>query len=174
MDEELLDILSRRSNPGIIILNNEGRLVFINNEALDMIGNPSAILENLKDIGQELQTHKNISEIKNRPLIFKHLEKTFSARAFPIGVSEKGKMTHLLFLLERLTEKREINFEKVRSKYKLTKKEIEIVKLLSQGYSNKDIAQSLCISEYTVKDHIKKIMEKMDCSSRGEIIALLK
>jgi DNA-binding CsgD family transcriptional regulator len=174
MDEELLEILSRRSTPGIIILNNEGRLVFINNEVLDMIGNPSVITENLKDICQKFNTHKNISEIKNKPLIFKHLEKTFSARAFPIGFSEREKMTHLLFLVERLPEKREINFEQVRSKYKLTKKEIEIVKLLSQGYSNKDIAQSLSISEYTVKDHIKNIMEKMDCSSRGEIMALLR
>jgi hypothetical protein len=32
MDEKLLEILSRRSNPGMLIFNNEGRLVFINNE----------------------------------------------------------------------------------------------------------------------------------------------
>lgn len=47
-----------------------------------------------------------------------------------------------------------------------------MLKLICDGLTNKEISERLFISEYTVKDHIKNIMEKMGASSRGEIIAI--
>lgn len=53
----------------------------------------------------------------------------------------------------------------------LTKRELEITHFISAGYSNKDIAKILFISEHTVKDHTKNIYRKMDVHSRFELIA---
>ncbi|AAM24882.1 MAG: Response regulators consisting of a CheY-like receiver domain and a HTH DNA-binding domain [Caldanaerobacter subterraneus] len=50
----------------------------------------------------------------------------------------------------------------------LTPREIEILKLLSQGYSNKEIAQKLFLSEKTVKNHVYNIFRKLGVKDRTQ------
>jgi DNA-binding NarL/FixJ family response regulator len=52
---------------------------------------------------------------------------------------------------------------------KMTKRECEVIDLLSEGMSNKEIGQKICISTYTVKSHIHNIMEKLTLHTRLEI-----
>ena len=52
---------------------------------------------------------------------------------------------------------------------RMTKREREIIALIAEGMSNKDIAQRLNLSTYTVKSHIHNILEKMALHSRLEI-----
>lgn len=56
---------------------------------------------------------------------------------------------------------------------KLSKRELEVVDLIAQGYTNADIAKTLYISAHTVNDHTKNIYRKLDVHSRYELIALL-
>lgn len=51
----------------------------------------------------------------------------------------------------------------------LTRRECEIAILVCQGMSNGEIAESLCISEATVKKHISNIFEKLECGRREQI-----
>jgi two-component system, NarL family, response regulator len=53
----------------------------------------------------------------------------------------------------------------------LSKREIEVLKLMAKGRSNKEIASSLFISEGTVKSHGKAIFAKMNVFSRTEAVA---
>jgi two-component system NarL family response regulator len=53
----------------------------------------------------------------------------------------------------------------------LTRREKEVLELLSKGQSNKEIGANLFISETTVKTHIKGIFVKLHVSSRTEAIA---
>jgi DNA-binding NarL/FixJ family response regulator len=53
----------------------------------------------------------------------------------------------------------------------LTKREIEIAKLISHGRSNKEIARELRLSLHTVKSHVRRIMEKLAFHSRVQIAA---
>jgi len=50
----------------------------------------------------------------------------------------------------------------------LTPREIEILKLLSKGPTNKQIGHALGISENTVKNHVNSIIEKLEVSDRTE------
>lgn len=50
----------------------------------------------------------------------------------------------------------------------LTKRELEVLKLLSVGSFNKDIAETLGISERTVKNHISNIFKKINVSDRTQ------
>lgn len=54
----------------------------------------------------------------------------------------------------------------------LTPREVEVLKHLSEGNRNKDIAERLFISEETVKVHIKHIMEKLQASDRTQAVAI--
>lgn len=56
---------------------------------------------------------------------------------------------------------------------RLTKRELEVVDLIVFGYSNRDIAKMLFISEHTAKDHTKSIYRKMGVHSRLELAALI-
>ena len=51
----------------------------------------------------------------------------------------------------------------------MTKREREVIGLLGDGLSNKEIGQKMRISTYTVKSHIHNIMEKLSLHTRLEI-----
>jgi DNA-binding NarL/FixJ family response regulator len=48
----------------------------------------------------------------------------------------------------------------------LSEREMQIVKLLAEGMSNKDIGVTLHLSEHTIKNYIFNIFEKVECDNR--------
>ncbi len=58
---------------------------------------------------------------------------------------------------------------KLKEAVRMTKREREVIGLLGDGMSNKEIAQRIHISTYTVKSHIHNIMEKLALHTRLEI-----
>jgi two-component system NarL family response regulator len=54
----------------------------------------------------------------------------------------------------------------------LTEREVQILKLLAEGKSNRAIGHALFITESTVKSHLKSLFIKLDVTSRAEAIAL--
>jgi DNA-binding NarL/FixJ family response regulator len=57
----------------------------------------------------------------------------------------------------------------IKEAVKMTKREKEVIALLSEGMSNKEIGQRMHISTYTIKSHIHNIMEKLALHTRLEI-----
>ena len=53
---------------------------------------------------------------------------------------------------------------------RLTDREMEVLKLVAKGMNNRDIAKELFISENTVKNHIRNILEKLQLHSRMEAV----
>ena len=58
------------------------------------------------------------------------------------------------------------------SRYDLSQREADIFRLISQGSTNKEIAEKLYISENTVKFHVRNLLRKTDCGKRKELLAL--
>lgn len=52
----------------------------------------------------------------------------------------------------------------------LTSREREVLQLIAEGRTNKEIAQSLTLSVYTVEAHRGRIMEKLNLHSTGELV----
>ena len=53
---------------------------------------------------------------------------------------------------------------------RLTTRELEVLKLVARGMANRDIAGELFISENTVKNHVRNILEKLQLHSRMEAV----
>jgi DNA-binding NarL/FixJ family response regulator len=53
----------------------------------------------------------------------------------------------------------------------LTQRELQVVQLIAEGMSNKEIASTLHIATYTVKSHVHNILEKLTLNSRLQIAA---
>lgn len=189
--DDLAQIISRRAIPGTLILDLNNRLLFINKEALALLppvspkppkgkggSNPDIPVEiyHLCDRVKGVPTEPEGAEppVKNGVILQGGAGLLYSARAFLIGrrgTEDEG--SHVMVLLEKVAEKHGLNYDGVADRYSLSKREVEVVRLICEGCTNRDIGEKLFISEHTVKDHIKNIMRKMEVATRNEIVATL-
>jgi DNA-binding NarL/FixJ family response regulator len=56
------------------------------------------------------------------------------------------------------------------SNLRLTERELEVLRLVAKGLNNRDVAKQLFISENTVKNHVRNILEKLQLHSRMEAV----
>jgi DNA-binding NarL/FixJ family response regulator len=61
--------------------------------------------------------------------------------------------------------------EQVLEDVRMTRREREVIELIGQGLSNKEIAQRLNIAAHTVKSHVRNVMEKLALHTRLQIAA---
>jgi len=54
----------------------------------------------------------------------------------------------------------------------ITKRELEILELISQGLSNREIAEKLFVSENTVKTHSSRLFEKLSAKRRTQAVQI--
>ena len=73
-------------------------------------------------------------------------------------------------LLTEMTTMSEPAVEEPLPAPKLTRREMEVLRLLARGMNNRDIAASLYISENTVKNHVRNILEKLQLHSRMQAV----
>lgn len=191
MGDLISDIISKRAIPGFLIFDVDYDLLYANKEALEIIfgrahwhpryrgDGRSGIPEEIVTLCELLKTSESCPEsprdgIVSTDMIDATTGCTCSMRAFHIAnAAEDGKPQHIMVLMERIVEKHEVDFAKAKDKYHLSKREVEVLQCVCRGLTNKEIAEKKFISEYTVKDHIKKIMRNMAVNSRSEIIAAL-
>lgn len=182
----IYQIIKGRSTPGVIIFDEKGKILYSNEEAVDIVSDLNKSIKTSEGKGSLKKILILLEKLKkNRELTFdgeskevnyeiiERFGKTYSARAFFIG-NHDNSFSHIMVLLEKIIERHQIDFEKVKKEFSLSQREIDVLKLISEGLNNREISERLFISEYTVKDHIKKIMMKMRLKSRGAIIASLK
>jgi DNA-binding NarL/FixJ family response regulator len=50
----------------------------------------------------------------------------------------------------------------------LTRREVEVVRLVAMGHTNREIARDLFLSPRTVEQHVGSILLKLDCRSRAD------
>lgn len=55
-------------------------------------------------------------------------------------------------------------------RYSLTPRQLELMRLVERGMTNKEIAVNLNLSEFTVKNHIRRIMKQVDADDRHEAV----
>ncbi len=99
-----------------------------------------------KNVDLEL-AHKN-AEIQNYVMKIKEMERQMQSGQTKTEVDVKNKLRNL----------------------GLTEREIDVLKLISEGFNNEEIAEKMFISKNTVKSHIKNIYVKLDVKNRIQAI----
>lgn len=67
-------------------------------------------------------------------------------------------------------ENSEKNLRSILLRYGITERESEIIRLIMEGKSNREIENILFISHHTVRNHIHNVFEKMGVKSRGQLL----
>lgn len=97
----------------------------------------------------------------------------FVATILKVAAGEKvlpARMTESLFAqIAKETVSR--GAEKMVADVRLTRREREVIDLIGEGLSNKEIAQRLNIATHTVKSHVRNVMEKLTLHTRLQISA---
>ncbi|MDF2609158.1 MAG: hypothetical protein K0R92_632 [Lachnospiraceae bacterium] len=164
--EECLDIIDQ-VKPDVLLLD-------INMPKM----NGLKVLENLKAKKQKyhvliLTIHNEIDYlIKSMDIgvdgyVLKDSDSSVLKKAiFSVFNGEKYIQCELVPLFEERMEQRTDN--NLSDDKALTKREVEVLKLLTEGLFNKEIAYQLSISEKTVKNHVSNIFKKICVSDRTQ------
>lgn len=94
-------------------------------------------------------------------ILFKAPVTATAEESAPVSAGENGnsRKTELCIRLDMIAEQ-----------HFLTEREREVMELAYMKMTNPEIADKLCISKYTVKNHMHNIFEKLDISTRGDLI----
>jgi len=181
---DLLKVASERSTPGILILDHRKKPIFFNPIALNVFAGsnydgPSLLKSSFGiTLPDEISTvYDTLKKDQNRlscqtALISVH-ETTYSCRGFflqgPPG--SLGKTFFIIFLIDKIMPRHKLDLEKFKKHFDLSERQMEIVKYLLAGLSNKEMADESCVSEDTIKGHLRHIMKRLDVRSRTGILS---
>jgi DNA-binding CsgD family transcriptional regulator len=183
-----VDLINRRSLPGTLVFDHQNRLLFFNREALCILKGsrpptqdrlplaevPKEIRELCRQLKEGACSAQDPFETPLTALLTNASGVSFAARAFLVGDGKvRNSSSRIMVLLEKVGGKRAFNLESLTRDFHLTRREIEVIRLICEGAAKKEIADKLNISEFTVRDHIKNILFKMDLHTRNEVVAFL-
>ena len=153
-DDALIKSLNSIKGAGVVLINNPEKkqpsLCYMNEEAKMVLKTHS--LDNLLHTLKENDTA--YLSVGSR---YYHVK----------NINSRRRSNMKLIVMERLPDS-----ICIREKLKimgLTPQQKEIAFLAATGYSTREIAGKFCITEYTVKDHLKKIFHVIGVKKRGEI-----
>jgi DNA-binding CsgD family transcriptional regulator len=172
---------------GILLFTITGELLFMNQEAQAFIRHlqPLATRENgaylipvdvhlvVRDLISRLMdcVHpKDCESIQVERLTFAN-DHRMLLRGICIPDEPLARNSRLLIIMEKLNQKLECPDANIQQRYNLTEREQMVIIYLMLGFTNKEIANRLNLSEYTVKEHLKRIMQKTKTTTRTGLLA---
>jgi DNA-binding CsgD family transcriptional regulator len=172
---------------GVILFNSTGHLLFMNHDAQRLIRplQPTTTRENGTClIPEEIHTvardligrlmrcdhPKDCEHIQVERLCFT-ADQRLLLRGLCIPDEPLTRNSRLLVIIETLTPRLDCPAENIQQRYHLTEREQMVIIYLMLGFTNKEIASRLNLSEYTVKEHLKRIMHKTKTTTRTGLLA---
>jgi DNA-binding CsgD family transcriptional regulator len=179
-------IAEQRVGPGILLLSSSLNPMHMNRRAWELSGKitqaqngkaaagvlPTAVTELCAEVVTAFQVKTNAKDweqVQIRRLV-RTPKPPVLLRAF--GFPDRGglQLARILILMEEVAQRRERAPEKARERFHLTAREHEVVSYLARGYKNKEIGSALAITEQTVKEHMRHVMEKTRSTTRTGIL----
>ena len=180
------NIAEQRSGPGLMVLTPQLQTLHMNRQAVELCrelaqgasgasaaaGLPRPVHDLATDIRSMLQIKteaKDWEQLQVRRLIG-DTRRAVLLRGF--GLPDHGGLEHarIMIIMEEIGRRQESSTEEAKARFNLTDREESVVQQLAKGWTNKEIALALGITEQTVKEHIKHIMQKTKTTTRTGIL----
>jgi DNA-binding NarL/FixJ family response regulator len=182
---ELTGWADLREGPGVLILTMDGQLQYINRRSWDLIrlinestsiyaSNgllPTEVAEICRQVHHLRRAESNSKDWEQIEIrrMAGGPEQPVLLRGFGLP-GQDGEYARVLIMMETIA-RRETSTHHAKERFQLTEREHSVVERLAKGWTNKEIAAELKITEPTVKAHIRHIMDKTKCSTRTGIVA---
>jgi len=180
-------IADRRSVPGVLSFSATGEVLYMNTEAETLSRHilesrsgdeataslPSEVLDMCTDLQKALQDQLNLEDCEHLEFrrVTGNLEVPVLLRGFLLPDPQRRQDTRFLILMEKIGRESRVIPVQATERFHLTEREQEIVRHIADGRTNKDIANTLSISEHTVKEHVRHLLKKTRSSTRTGILA---
>ena len=180
-------LVDQRDGSGFLMLSSKLQTLHSDRKAWELCrrisashpGNPGEgrLPDPVIDLGRELITLlENRTEPKDwEQFRVRRLVKngTHSILLTGIGLPDRRGLSdsRLLIILEQIGRRQEFTLDDAKARFGFTDRETDVIGHLMNGWTNKEIASATGISEQTVKEHIKHIMDKTNTSTRTGILA---
>ncbi|HBP87435.1 MAG TPA: hypothetical protein DD706_07045 [Nitrospiraceae bacterium] len=181
------EIADRRSIPGVLLFSGSGDVLFMNSEADVLIRQMKADPEGAEGTGElpavVLELCGSLRTLLNNPenqmpegqhelrRVTGDVNAPVLLRGFPLAAPIEKDEASMLIIMEKIGRERRAVTDQAKEQYRLTGREVEIVKYISEGWTNKEIARHLKISEHTVKEHVRHLLKKTKTTTRTGILA---
>jgi len=172
---------------GIILFNSTGQLLFMNSEAQAFIRQlqPISTRENGTCLIPE-EIHTVVRNLIGRLMHCDHPKDCESLQVERLCVAADQRLllrglcipdeplarnSRFLVIMEKLNQQKlECPDANTQQLYHLTEREQMVIIYLKLGFTNKEIAGRMNLSEYTVKEHLKRIMHKTKTTTRTGLL----
>jgi len=163
---------------GLLALAPSGKILYRNSEAerfCVQLSSPERE-RSVRGLPQAIESavarlHRNITPGKPIRVEMGDHKDPLMLRAFLIPGTGSRKPPIIIVLMEHWRETGGESSGLVESDMQLTERERDVVRCLTKGFTNKEIAVALRISEPTVKAHVRHIMDKSHTSTRTGLLA---
>jgi DNA-binding CsgD family transcriptional regulator len=186
VNERKQNAASRHQATGVVLFSSTGQLLFMNHEAQIYIrqlqplttreNGTCLIPEDVHTVVRELISQlmhcdhpKDCEAIQVERLCFAAGQRLL-VRGLCIPDVPLARNSRLLILMEELNQRLECSDANIQQRYHLTEREQMVIIYLMLGFTNKEIANRLNLSEYTVKEHLKRIMHKTKTRTRTGLL----
>jgi DNA-binding CsgD family transcriptional regulator len=175
-------VVENRACPGILMFNAGRKLLWADRRAWELCkaiprtpGKSKAVPAEVRDICREVAAnakHKKLTELHS-PLVRKiiHSKERLLVCGFALPEPDNSSAAKILIVIERIGRRQDAAAVLAKEVYRLTQREVQVVQQLMKGWSNKEIAHELKVTEQTVKEHLQRIMTKTQTLSRTGIVA---
>ena len=169
-------MLNGHVEPGFLLLDSSLNVVAFNQEALQVFAFPEKI-ERLRYPAQFLADKVRTVLVNHRDAehvtfikIYKSGMRRYTCRAFRLDGDDHTHARHWTALLVERYSAAIWTVPELAQQFDLTAREQQVVELLLQGMTSKEIATRMNISPNTVKAFLRLVMVKMDVSTRSGIL----
>jgi DNA-binding CsgD family transcriptional regulator len=183
-------LADQRAGPGIVVMSAAMQLLHMNRQASELSKQinaaehggssvksahgvlPTALTELCGEIVKALHVRTEAKDWEQFEIkrVTGNPDQPVLLRGF--GLPDRGgvQFARLVVTLEELGRRQQLNTDQAKEKFQLTNREQSVVEHLAKGWTNKEIANALQITEQTVKEHIKHIMRKTNSTTRTGIL----
>ena len=163
-----------------LLINNSLEIIFINEAGIKLFEKDKSEIEGRfmseffpqwEDIKKEVNNliSGSLSSFTCRMELYISNEARVVEMFFTLIRDKFNDAVGIMILCEEVSETR-----KLKRIHKLSNREIDVIQLLLNGFSNKSIAEKLYISERTVKNHLVNIYNKLQVDNKIQLFNILK
>ncbi len=177
-------IAERRAGPGILILTTSGHLLYKDRRvwelctALGKDGDttmkmlPAPIQEVYSEVNKLLLVRTDAKDWEQFRVkrVFETAERRLLLSGLGLPDRHGLEQSRVLITVEEIGRRPRPAAEYLKDVFRLTDREIMVVHDLLKGWTNKEIATDLGVTEQTIKEHIKHIMAKTKTTTRTGIL----
>jgi DNA-binding NarL/FixJ family response regulator len=173
--ENISKLILDRMPSGVIVFDKKIQTVYSNRMAANFLKRyflPEEIPQLIRRIFEAMDASSLQTSFPGEVYLFKRLDGSSSNWIFRIFLSESPRQLVGVFIIEE-TVSQKLDMNEIRKQFRLTRREIDILRRVLDGMKNVEIAEELEISEQTVKDHLSNIYMKSGVENRFDLARLL-